>query len=75
MVLAHSGYVGAPFPEGEQERQVRVDELCLTSHGQNSVFDKLVELTAECLDVPDRLDIHPGQPASVVSGQIGLWGD
>ncbi|WP_158611292.1 hypothetical protein [Pseudomonas neustonica] len=55
MVLAHSEYVGAPFPEGEQERQLRVDELCLTSHGQDSVFDKLVELTAECLDAPIAL--------------------
>lgn len=52
MVLAHSEYVGAPFPEGEQARQLRVDELCLTSLGQDPVFDKLVELAAECLDAP-----------------------
>lgn len=42
----------APYPEHEAERQKRVDELYLTSHSQDPVFEKLVEITARCLKVP-----------------------
>ena len=49
MVLEHTV---VPHPELETERQRRVDELYLTSHGQDPVFEKLVELTARCLNVP-----------------------
>lgn len=45
----------APHPELETQRQRRVDELYLTSHGQDGVFEKLVELTARFLNVPIAL--------------------
>ncbi|MEH6566394.1 MAG: GAF domain-containing protein [Halopseudomonas sp.] len=49
MFLEHA--VG-PCPELETERQRRVDELYLTSHGQDQALEKLVELTARCLKAP-----------------------
>ena len=48
-------YAGAPYPERENDRQDRVVDLCLTSHDQDPVFDKLVELAAACLKVPIAL--------------------
>lgn len=52
MVLGHAG---APYPEHESDRQRRVNDLCLTSHDQDPVFDRLVQLAATCLNVPIAL--------------------
>lgn len=49
------GLTGAPYPDDESDRQERVDDLCLTSHDQDPIFDSLVELAATCLKVPIAL--------------------
>ncbi|MEH6492900.1 sensor domain-containing phosphodiesterase [Halopseudomonas sp.] len=55
MVLEDAAQCGAPYPSAEAERQAQVDDLCLSCHAQDPVFDQLVDLTARCFNAPIAL--------------------